>query len=1196
MEDLFLKLFNMSVTAGWVTLALIAVRLIFRKLPKRVLCALWGLVGLRLMLPFSFGSVISLIPSTETLSSDPVGNPVISSGFGAFNTVVNPIFGGNSGAFGAAADPVLSGNAAASPAGSAVLQRTPWESFLSAASYVWLAGIALMLAWTLFSYLRVKRQVRESVPAEKNVFYCDDLPSPFILGFFRPKIYLPSDADGAEREFILTHERTHLKRLDHLWKPLGFLLLSLYWFDPLLWIAYILLTRDVEAACDERVIKNYSDRERAMYSQTILRFSAPRRAVSACPVAFGETGVKSRIKSVLNYKKPTVWIVAAALILSAVLTAVFLTDPKKTGAPKSVEEAAGRYSLDVSDPRPMGNPSFDLDADGTFWFSPGVAVSIAEHGEWSLELGGKRLTLRSPDDRRYVFIWNGEGYVYKTKKSAPWDPLKTLPDGTTFVPESRFDGYVFLDGGSENARVKMESCTLTGTNKQVVFRFLNDSDKTLFYGLDLRLYRLLNDGTSLEEIELPPHTLEEYALKPGAKSEKIVFSVPDGLDLSETYRIEADYRIAEDRDDASYQNKYTALVFFGGVEFDELLSDMVEDLDSAKDRDLSANEQLPGEYVPDIIYRRGWTPSFQIFNGGGETPTYNLLFGDMSSIMSVGRVEADGKDVIFTDDSGGGIYVFRKKGETLAFDAKRSTGTRQGDLSDGTVFIRDAPIRHGGDVESGNVQVGVRVESVTMKRHGAGIVFQIFNNSERKLFYDGAYRLLEDENEKHDIAVSDRSPTLVKPGGKSESITVDLPDPFEYGKEYRLDMDYYLAERSKDDPDAQLCTLSICFGGSAPADDAAKVKGSILMPGMDIKRCENEIDVDGDGEKETVVVAFRGFSGTAFYIIEVWKNGEAIASLTDQFSLYDLSFREEPNGDVFLRLEKSEGYDRMFPEEADEPSVYHLDVRIEDGKIRLYRNDTGEEFKTVLQRMDENKPVEYVCISSPQQRDLLSVLSLNDYNGAFSLSLGSLNGLGATAGSFERTDDGWALCTDDLDGYLWAFEGGTVYRGDKSTAEADLLSDGAEFAPIVNTNYIDLDGDKTVTDALYLIDCGLTREVSYPLITDASASGSDETEYRVYLLRTVIDDQTGGFAPGTLGDELRFCVPSSLSADFGYITNELGFVQRPGNGAYLRVCRAGEADRTEPSASDCIHIAASADGKLALENVEENTGYRITEE
>ena len=548
MNDLFLKLLNMSVTAGWVVLALVAVRLIFRKLPKRALCALWGIAGLRLVLPFSFQSALSLIPSTQTVQSNGAGDPVIYSGFPAINTVVNPVI-----------------SQTQTVVGSPIGAKTLWNRFLDAAPYLWLCGAALMLAWAAISWLRVKQRTRESVPLEKGVYLCESIPSPFILGLVRPRIYLPAGLTGEEERFVLDHERTHLRRFDHVWKPLGFLLLSVYWFNPLLWVAYILLCRDIESACDEQTIAQYSDGQRAMYAQTLLDHSAKEKLLSACPVAFGETGVKGRIRSVLSYKKPALWIIVGAVVLSAALAAVLLADPKKTGAPKSVEEAAGRYILDETDGYPPRQPTVNLYKDGTFWFSPGIAVSFAPHGEWNLERGN-RLALRASDEEYYIFKWDGDGYAYKEKESAPSTLFDPLPDGTVFVPESKFDGYVFLDSSSEHARIKLESCSLTGKEKQAVFRIINDSEKNLFYGADLRLYRLLNDGTSLEEIELPPHTPEEYALKPGVKSDRIVFDVPDGLDLTENYRIEADYRIAEDQEDEAYRNVYTALVFFGGLE------------------------------------------------------------------------------------------------------------------------------------------------------------------------------------------------------------------------------------------------------------------------------------------------------------------------------------------------------------------------------------------------------------------------------------------------------------------------------------------------------------------------------------------------------------------------------------------------------------------------------------------------------
>lgn len=310
MEALFLKLFNMSVTSSWIVLAVIILRPLLKKAPKAVTVFLWGLVGIRLICPFSFESVLSLIPSGEILPNDilTTKTPAIDSGISYFNQAVNPVIN----------------NSLAPDVENSV---NPMQVVAFIAAVFWIIGIAAMLIYAVISYIRIYRQVREGVRQDGNIYVCDRISAPFILGVFRPKIYLPSSIDRQDAEYVIAHERAHLKRRDHLIKPFGFLLLTVYWFNPVIWIAYILLCRDIELACDERVIKELGEQAKKPYSSALINCSLPRRSVAACPLAFGEVGVKSRIKSVLNYKKPAFWIVAAALALCVILPVVFLTNP-----------------------------------------------------------------------------------------------------------------------------------------------------------------------------------------------------------------------------------------------------------------------------------------------------------------------------------------------------------------------------------------------------------------------------------------------------------------------------------------------------------------------------------------------------------------------------------------------------------------------------------------------------------------------------------------------------------------------------------------------------------------------------------------------------------------------------------------------------------------------------------------------------
>ncbi len=311
MNDLFINLLNMSITASWLVLAVIALRFLLKKAPKWISTVLWAFVGFRLVCPFTFESVLSLIPSTETVPTDIVysQSPAIHSGIPVLNSTINPII---SETF--APDVTNSAN---------LLQITT-----AIASVIWLVGIFAMILYAVISYTRLHKKVREGVILKENIWLCDRIDTPFILGVFKPRIFLPSGMAESDIEYVIAHENAHLRRLDHLWKPLGFILLTVYWFNPVMWIAYILLCRDIELACDEKVLKEMGAEIKKPYSEALINCSVSRRTISACPLAFGETGVKGRIKSVLSYKKPTLWIIIIAVISCIVVAVCFLTNPK----------------------------------------------------------------------------------------------------------------------------------------------------------------------------------------------------------------------------------------------------------------------------------------------------------------------------------------------------------------------------------------------------------------------------------------------------------------------------------------------------------------------------------------------------------------------------------------------------------------------------------------------------------------------------------------------------------------------------------------------------------------------------------------------------------------------------------------------------------------------------------------------------
>ena len=309
MDMVFLKILNMSIAASWVVLAVLVLRFALKKAPKWITVALWALVAVRLVCPFSFESMFSLIPSAETVPEEMFYMEGENLHRNAYLDVAV-------------------GSAVYAPVtvelDTSVSYVTGKEMF---ATFAWLGGITAMAIYALASYLRLKKKVSASIHLSEAIYLCDYIDTPFILGIWNPKIYLPSSMDPDSAAYVLAHERAHLKRKDHWWKPLGFALLTIHWFNPILWLAYCLLCRDIEMACDEKVVREMGASDKKAYSEALLRCSVSRKMIAACPLAFGEVGVKERVKTVLNYKKPAFWIILLA-VLALVLAAVcLLTDP-----------------------------------------------------------------------------------------------------------------------------------------------------------------------------------------------------------------------------------------------------------------------------------------------------------------------------------------------------------------------------------------------------------------------------------------------------------------------------------------------------------------------------------------------------------------------------------------------------------------------------------------------------------------------------------------------------------------------------------------------------------------------------------------------------------------------------------------------------------------------------------------------------
>ena len=422
MEQIFIKLLNLSISAGYLVLALLLLRPLLKKAPKYICCCLWALVGLRLCLPFSLESVLSLIPSAETVPQDILytTTPQINSGISFINSAVNPF---------------LLETMTPAP----LTSVNPMQLVMIIGANIWVLGMAVMVLYSAISYLVLRHRLREAVPAGDNLYLCDGIESAFLLGLFRPRIYLSSSLSGENAAYVIAHEKAHLKRKDHWWKPLGFALLTVYWFNPLMWVAYILLCRDIEYACDEKVIRQLGEGCKTAYSEALIRCSVPRKTISACPVAFGEDGIKGRIKSVLSYKKPAFWIILIALLASIAVAVCFLTDPAqdKPGQKEDLfggvfETGVCNYSFVVSAEQETQSNEliFCIDSRGQVYKDYGSGEN-----EYLGTLQPSDFTL---DELNGLLLQQGVSTIYSGDLSACWELLDAEGKRTyIFYPESQ---------------------------------------------------------------------------------------------------------------------------------------------------------------------------------------------------------------------------------------------------------------------------------------------------------------------------------------------------------------------------------------------------------------------------------------------------------------------------------------------------------------------------------------------------------------------------------------------------------------------------------------------------------------------------------------------------------------------------------------------------------------------------------------
>lgn len=507
MNDLFLKIVNMSISASWLVLAVLIFRLILKKAPKWVNVLLWGIVAVRLVCPVSIESALSLIPSAETISPSIMTDnaPSVQTGVPALNSVINPVIG-------------------SSLAPAAGDSANPLQIWIPILAVVWAVGMAALLLYIAVSYWHLRRRVREAVRLRDNIFQSGNVASPFVLGMVKPKIYLPFTLDGQAMEHVIAHEQAHIRRGDHWWKSLGFLLLTVHWFNPLVWLSFVLLCRDIELACDEKVIKGLDSGRRADYTQALVVCSVSRFRPSA--LAFGEVGVKTRVKSVMNYKKPAFWGIVAAVLACLALAVCFLTNPERDSyAIRIVVPAGSQEAFVYSDEEisttgsrivlSAGDGLADTEvllksADETAepgyvaeYLTPGMPVTLdAEKGEW-FKVGINMQNPTQEDIVVYVDAENvevripeapnaGKTYLYEKEGFFGSFTVTLYNDGTFTYYEGMASSYI----GSGTWEQEGDTVTLSDSDFAITNRFRLEGDDLVFIadGSSNFIYVTVKDG------------------------------------------------------------------------------------------------------------------------------------------------------------------------------------------------------------------------------------------------------------------------------------------------------------------------------------------------------------------------------------------------------------------------------------------------------------------------------------------------------------------------------------------------------------------------------------------------------------------------------------------------------------------------------------------------------------------------------
>lgn len=439
MYEAFITLVNLGISVSWLILAVLLLRLCLKKAPKWTRGLLWALVAVRLVCPIQLESSLSVFNLRSNTASDTPATQYVQ--YNGKSEKPSLVWTAPGEARPAQNTPTTAETQ--TDAAQTVQTKKTHTTYLPPVMLVWAVGAGALLGYALISYLLLRRKTAASVRLRENIFLCDGLPSPFILGLAFPKIYLPSTLTPEQQQSVLAHERAHLKRRDQIWKPLGFFLLAVYWFNPLVWLSYVLLCRDIELACDEKVIRTMSTEEKQDYSRTLLSCSLPRHMVAACPLAFGEIGVKTRVKSILNYKKPAFWLVLTAVLAACAVAVGFLTAPKQQRSSDSPEAETAQTQTEPGSSAPEASQAAltgTYRRGETLYVDP-LSSTAAVSGD-----DGRSYLIEEADGKLTLTVFNDEtgyqdtGFDTQSTVTANWQPLTqerweellSMPD---FAPE-----------------------------------------------------------------------------------------------------------------------------------------------------------------------------------------------------------------------------------------------------------------------------------------------------------------------------------------------------------------------------------------------------------------------------------------------------------------------------------------------------------------------------------------------------------------------------------------------------------------------------------------------------------------------------------------------------------------------------------------------------------------------------------------